>query len=54
MGAVGKSVVEHEDEKRPTDDHFRTGLNAATNILPQLTTVTEAYPEKKSGKRGGG
>ena len=30
MGAVGKSVVEYEDEKRPADDHSRTGLNAAT------------------------
>ena len=29
MGAVGKSVVEYEDEKRPADDHSRTGLNAA-------------------------
>jgi len=28
MGAVGKSVVEYEDEKRPTDDHSRTGLTA--------------------------
>ena len=33
MGAVAKSVVEYEDEKRPTDDHSRTGLNAATSML---------------------
>ena len=30
MGAVGKSVEEYVNEKRPTDDHTRTGLNAAT------------------------
>ena len=33
MGAVAKSVVEYDDEKRPTDDHSRTGLNAATSML---------------------
>ena len=33
MGTVAKSVVEYEDEKRPTDDHSRTGLNAATSML---------------------
>jgi len=32
MGAVGKSVEEYQDEKRPTDDHARTGLNAATDM----------------------
>ena len=32
MGAVGKSVEEYADEKRPTDDHTRTGLNAATDM----------------------
>ena len=32
MGAVGKSVEEYFNEKRPTDDHTRTGLNAATDM----------------------
>ena len=32
MGAVGKSVEEYVNEKRPTDDHTRTGLNAATDM----------------------
>ena len=32
MGAVDKTVVEYDGEKRPTDDHSRTGLNAATSI----------------------
>ena len=32
MGAVGKSVEEYIDEKRPTDDHARSGLNAATDM----------------------
>ena len=30
LNSAMKSVVEYEDEKRPTDDHSRTGLNAAT------------------------
>ena len=32
MGAVGKSVEEYVNEKRPTDDHARSGLNAATDM----------------------
>ena len=33
MGAVDKTVVEYDGEKRPTDDHSRTGLNAATSMF---------------------
>ena len=44
MGAVGKSVVEYEDEKRPADDHSRTGLNAATNMAG-LSYSLDTYRE---------
>ena len=44
MGAVGKSVVEYEDEKRPTDDHSRTGLNAATDMAG-LSYSLDTYRE---------
>ena len=32
MGAVAKNVMEFDGEMRPTSDHTRTGLNAATDL----------------------
>ena len=38
------ATVEDEDEKRPTDDHSRTGLNAAT-IMAGLSYPLDTYRE---------
>ena len=55
MGAVGKSVEEYINEKRPTDDHTRTGLNAATDMKGLqygLNTYQEIAEGFKNALRG--
>ncbi len=49
MGAVGKSVVEYEDEKRPTDDHSRTGRSTTKE---RHRAAREDHVFEKSGEKG--
>ena len=52
MGAVSKSVESYANEKRATDDHTRTGVNAATDMRGlrySLNTYYEIAAFLKSG-----